>query len=445
MNNLKLPQDLESEKGLFSFILASPDEFIHIVDKLVTGDFSSVIHQQLWTAMTELFKEGAELDVVAIRTQLKREEVDPAPVLQALIEAYEEPVFGINVNRFVEQIKNKSLLRQIIKTATQQTYNAQLESAKASDILTGLEKEIIDISDRALELKKTDAQSITEEIQKDIDKAIKDGWQGYDTGFGKLDERTGGLIPTQSWIVGAYTGVGKTFLLLQIILNVLEQGGKIVLFSTEMDRKMNMLRLLGNLAGISTLNIMRGKMLENELDEFKKAQEKMKAWKDQLTIYDNVYDISTLRLKAKKLKLTKGLDIVVVDFIQNLRGRESIYERMSEAAISLQQMAQELNVTMLIGSQVSQAAAGWQSKEAIEFKGAGEIAAIADVAIWMMKDKNSTDESMRKIYIRKVRHGAPAKFETKLTFPAGRMLDIEKTVDTKATDDDNVKDQLKIE
>lgn len=443
MNNLKLPQDLESEKGLFSYILASPDAFIHIVDKLHAGDFSSLVHQQLWTAMTELFKEGAELDIVAIRTQLKKQEVDPSPVLQALSEAYEEPVFGVNAERFVEQIKNKSLLRQIIRSTTQQTYNAQLESAKADTVLTELEKEIIDISDRALELKKTDAQSITEEVQKDIDKAMEDGWQGFDTGFGKLDERTGGLIPTQSWIVGAYTGVGKTFLLLQIVLNVLRQGGKVVLFSTEMDRKMNMLRLLGNLAGIGTLNIMRGKMLENELDEFKKAQEQMKAWKDQLTIYDNVYDISTLRLKAKKLKLTKGLDVVVVDFIQNLRGRESIYERMSEAAVALQQMAQELNVTMLIGSQVSQAAAGWQSKEAIEFKGAGEIAAIADVAIWMMKDKNGMDESIRKIYIRKVRHGAPAKFETKLTFPSGRMLDIEKTIATEK-DDDNVKEQLKI-
>lgn len=444
MKELKLPQDLESEQGIFSYILANPEDFVKIVDKLQTGDFSSLAHQQLWTAMTELFKEGAELDMVAIRTQLKKQEIDPAPVLQTLIEAYENPVFGVNVMRFIEQIKNKSLLRQIIRTTTQQGYNAQLEDAEAQKILTELESGLLEIADRAVEARSTDAQAIVDEVQADLDKAMDEGWHGFDTGFGKLDERTGGLIPTQSWIVGAYTGVGKTFFLLQVILNVLEQGGKVVLFSTEMDRKMNILRMLGNLAGLGTLNMMRGKMLENELDEFKKAQEKMRAWKDQLTIYDNVYDIATIRLKSKKLKLTKGLDIIVVDFIQNLRGRESIYERMSEAAVALQQMAQELNVTMLIGSQVSQNAAGWQSKEAIEFKGAGEIAAIADVALWLMKDKSGMDESLRKVYIRKVRHGAPAKFDTKLQFPSGRMIDIEKAVASEPVENDTITDQLKI-
>lgn len=442
MKEIKMPHDLESEQGLISYIIGSPEYFVNIVDKLTASDFYSLTHQQVWTAMTELFKEGVELDIVSIRSQLKKQEINAGPVLEAIADAYEHPVFGANVSHFIEEIKNKSLLRQIIKTTTQQGYNAQLDTAIANDVLGEIEKDLLEIADRAVETKAVDSHGIVDDVQKDMDKAIEEGWQGYNTGFQKLDERTGGLIPTQSWIVGAYTGVGKTFFLLQIILNVLEQGGKVVLFSTEMDRKMNMLRMLGNLAGLGTINMMRGKMMENELEEYKKAQETLRKYKDQLTIYDNVYDIATIRLKSKKLKLTKGLDLIVVDFIQNLRGKESIYERMAEAAVSLQQMAQELDVTMLIGSQVSQNAAGWSSKEAIEFKGAGEIAAIADVALWILKDKQG-DESLRKVYIRKIRHGSPAKFEVKLSFPSGRIVDMEVAGEAEVKED-NVKEQLEI-
>jgi len=239
-------------------------------------------------------------------------------------------------------------------------------------------------------------------------------------------------------VVGAYTGSGKTFLILQFLLNTLRDGAKVILFSTEMDRKMNMLRLIGNIAGLGTIEMMRGKLLENEEEDFRKAQQELRSYKDKLTIYDNVYNLSDIRLKAKKIKLTKGLDIIAVDFIQNLRGAESIYERMAEAAVGLQQIAQELNVTVLIGSQVSQASAGWQSKEAIEYKGAGEIAAVADVGMWMAPD--TADQSLRKIIIRKMRHGERIKFDVKLQFPSGRIVDAD--LDKKFQEGDDVKQQL---
>jgi replicative DNA helicase len=304
-----------------------------------------------------------------------------------------------------------------------QAYGASLEGADAGKVLEDLEKELLEIADSTKDKECIDVEGIILDVNKEIQKAKDRGWLGFKTGFSKLDERTGGFIPTQSWIIGAYTGIGKTFFILQLLLNALKEGAKVVLFSTEMDRKMNMIRLIGNIAGLGTINMMRGNLLPNEEEEMRKAQKELLVFKDKLTIYDNVYTLPEIRLKAKKLKLTKGLDIVAVDFIQNLRGHESIYERMSEAAIGLQQIAQELDVTLLIGSQVSQAAAGWQSKEAIEFKGAGEIAAIADVAIWMTKVEG--DEELRKVIIRKIRHGARKKFDVRLEFPSGRITDVE--------------------
>lgn len=441
MQQNELPKDIASERAVISILLTKPERFIEVIDALVPTDFYRDTHQQIWASMQDLFKQGHDFDIVSIKSQLGKNEANVKPALEAVVSAYENEVLDTNLLRFVQEVKNKSLLRQIIKVATAHSYNAQLEDAEAETVLANLERDIVSVVEKTASLTPIDAEAIVNEVKADAQKRKETGWQGFNTGFTRMDNLTGGLIPTQSWIVGAYTGVGKSFFLLQIMLNVLRQGGKVMLFSTEMDRKINMLRLAGNISGLSTINIMRGNLIDEQQRDLESAYEELAKFKDNLTIYDNVYTMADMRLKAKKAKLTNGLDVVIVDFIQNLRGKESIYERMADAAVSLQQLAQELNITMLIGSQVSQGAAGWSSKEAIEFKGAGEIAAIADVAIWIIKDKGG-DPSMRTVFIRKARHGAPGKFDAKLTFPAGRFADVLDRIATAQGDSDDITGQL---
>lgn len=757
MKPINLPKDIDAEKAIFSLILNSSQQLIEVVDLLKSSDFDGIYHQQIWQAITELFQQGQDIDVVSIRSQLSKVEKDVSPAMQTLVQCYESQVSEGNLNHFIKIVKNKSILRQIIRVTQAQGYSASMEGADASKVLRDLEKDILEVLDSTVDARSVDAEGIIRDINVDIQKAKKEGWLGYNTGFPKLDEKTGGLIPTQTWIIGGYTGQGKclakgtkvlmfngdfkkvedikvgdlvmgvdstprkvlglgngkeemfkvnpikgefftvnkshilslkktgttfynkkgkvidisienylkkskvfkhqhklyrvgvnfkekkvelspyllglwlgdgvsiypiitvaknnlevikflekeakrlnselkirqeqencidfaitgtrwskgkfkemleklnvlgnkhipkiykinsrkirleilaglldsdgyynqggfefyntnerliddvlflvrslglaaykkrykakgfnkiidafkvhisgdcsiipvkvvykkakkrkqkkdvlvtgfkieslgigeyygftldkdglyllsdftvthnTFLILQLLLNILREGAKVVLFSTEMDRKMNMLRFIGNISGLGVIDIIRGKLLENEEEYLKEAQAELRSYKDRLVIYDNIYSLSEIRLKAKKLKLTRGLDIIAVDFIQNLRGVESIYERMAEAAIGLQQMAQELNVIMIIGSQVSQSSAGWQNKEAIEFKGAGEIAAIADVAIWLAKVER--DDKLREIIVRKIRHGERIRFDVKLEFPSGRVID----------------------
>jgi replicative DNA helicase len=168
--------------------------------------------------------------------------------------------------------------------------------------------------------------------------------------------------------------------------------------------------------------MLKGSLTDEEHSQIKMASDTLEAYKDGFLIYDNVYTVEEIRLKCKKQKIQKGLDVVAVDFIQNLRGAENIYERMSNAAIGLQQIAQELSITMIIASQVTQGGAGWVNKEAIEYKGAGEIAAIADVAIWLQRVKE--DRSARAIILRKVRHGVPGKMTVRISFPSGKIIDM---------------------
>lgn len=438
MQYIKEPRDTEAEHALLSSILTEPERFVQVMDKLKPRDFYGMYEQSIWAAMLEVFKAGQEIDLITLKNQLQKQEVDAKPAMDVLTQAWSSKTYMTNLMMYVEAIKNKSLLRQVIHATQAQGYNATLDDASAPEILQDLEKNILEINEQITEAHAVDASGILSDIQRDVETAKKRGWVGFKTGFMSLDKCTGGIIPTQAWIIGAYTGIGKTFFILQLLLNILRDGGRVVLFSTEMDRKMNMLRLLGNISGLSTLTIMQGRLLEPEELALKSAYEELQSYGDRLIIYDDVYTISEIRLKAKKLKITKGLDVIGIDFIQNLRGKESIYERMAEAALGLQALAQELEITALIGSQVSQSAAGWQSKEAIEFKGAGEIAAIADVAIWLAK---TDDPRVRKVILRKVRHGKPGFFEVQMKFPAGTVVEIDEASE-KEVETGDVQDQL---
>lgn len=435
----ELPNDLSAEKAIFSVLLNNPERFIEVADLLVMTDFYNDNHQKLWEAMTILFREGQDIDMVTMRSQLRKQEVAVAPLLEALANCYDEEASENNLLLFIKEVKNKSMLRQIIRLSKLVTYNAQLENAVSSDLLKDLEADLLTIAEKMGEQKPIDAFGIVEEIKQEI---IKNKDQkGFDTGFFELDELTGGLMPTHAWIVGAYTGIGKTFFILQLLLNVLKKGGKVALFSTEMDRKMNMLRMIGNLAGLGTISMIKGNLVPEDAEAMRIAQEKMASYQKDLFIFDNAYTVGDIRLKAKKLKVKYGLDVIAVDFIQNLRGGESIYERMAEAAVQLQQLAQEVEVTMIIGSQIPQDAANRKGGESIDYKGAGEIAAIADVGLWIVRRPDPLDvnnKGGRTVKIRKSRHGVPGEVKLDLEFPSGRFVDGK--VETKGEGD--VKDQI---
>lgn len=419
---LGLQKNEEAERAIFSIILDDPDKFLLVADKLQVKDFYFITGQQIWSAFHSIQKQGGEIDVASVCNEIKLQgHTDYQLALKEISKCYENKTSASNLNRFVKDVKNASLLRQMFGFLNERLNETTQNDADAQKILGAVEKDIVSVNDNTPDSQSVEVSQILEEVKADMLQSQTNGWQGLKTGFSFIDEEIGGLIPSQVWIIGAYTGVGKTFLSLQLLINVLKGGGRVVLFSTEMDRKMNVMRILGNLAGLGTIRMMKGQLTDEEKQAKADAEELIKTYKDRLFIYDNVYTTEEIRLKAKKLKLTHGLDVIIVDFIQNLKGAESIYERMSQAAIDLQQIASELKITMVLVSQVSQNSAGWkENSEVIEYKGAGEIAAIADVGIWINKDKELKD--IRWVHLRKVRHGSPGKFTVRISFPSGRII-----------------------
>ena len=241
---------------------------------------------------------------------------------------------------------------------------------------------------------------------------------GEKTGFRFLDRAIGGFVKTHLWIVGAYTSHGKTAFMVQLIIYALEHNPdmRIAIFSTEMSAETVLLRLLSNKAALRSLELYGGKLSHDTQHELDEALEYFNNKK--IRIYDNCYTFEAIN---KASMATPNLDVVFVDFIQNMEAEGGIYDRMSVIPIQLQRMARELNTCVVAMSQVSNDSVRDESA-LIGYKGAGEIAAACDLGLWLKKDLKNPEEV--RCAIRKNRHGPTGQHDLRFENSFTRLVEV---------------------
>jgi hypothetical protein len=250
------------------------------------------------------------------------------------------------------------------------------------------------------------AALIITDLKSEIQRNKERGTLGIDPGFSFLRKAIRALIPSHLWVIGGYTSHGKSAFAVELIWRVFQgtPSAKITLFSLEMNSQAYILRLASRCTGIPSLSILQGDHIpevQRKIDEaFKIVNQK------NLIVYDDIYEYEVISDRAKKIKDRCGLDILVIDFIQNIWGKGSIYERMSIVSPKIQALAKELDCTVIALSQVSNEAVN-ENIKTIGYKGAGEIAAAADIGIWLERDKK--DDEILMVGIRKNRHGPLGK------------------------------------
>jgi replicative DNA helicase len=223
---------------------------------------------------------------------------------------------------------------------------------------------------------------------------------GLTTGFAWLDKATEGFLPATFWVVGAFTSTGKTALALQMALRSLEAGARVAVFSLEMSSRANLYRLLANRSGVSAVAIRRGHLEDSDKARVDAASK----WLDRLPLYlfDQLYSLDAISETARALKRGGGLDVLFLDYLQNLQGEGSLFERMSTAAPRLQGLAKELDCCIVALSQFSNEVARGEVG-ILAYKGAGEIAASADVGLRLERDKD--DSARLHLYLTKNKEG----------------------------------------
>jgi replicative DNA helicase len=207
-------------------------------------------------------------------------------------------------------------------------------------------------------------------------------------GFKRVDEHLdGGLLKKELIVVGAFTGVGKSYFAGQITMNLAFQGFKTAYFSTEISSETVISRMIGALSNIKSTRIIAGFLSNAEKEKQEEATAKLLTSGDFFRFYDDLYDLEEI----KKEVVDNDYDFVVIDFIQNVfcKNMPDEYSRLSYIALQLQKLAKDADCCMFVLSQLSNQAAKKTTHEVLEYKGSGNIATVCDLGFIMTRGSDN--------------------------------------------------------
>lgn len=260
-----------------------------------------------------------------------------------------------------------------------------------------------------------------EETRKNSAKIDFEGYQGYPTGIKKLDDNTSGLIPKKIWVIGGYNAYGKTYLMTNIANKLICSSCNVCVLSLEMSREDIINRLIAERIERGVFELAKRENEEYVKREYEAIKESLQD--RSLILVDNIRELSEITAFLRRENRRKKLDVVFLDFIQLVGDKDSqgSYEKTRNVCITLQALAQELGVCMVLLSQVSNESVS-NSSDLYGFKGAGEIGQIADVAIRIERTKENGELTpYYGIVVVKNRSGRGGEIECRIDFPSGHI------------------------
>ena len=414
----QMPYSLEAEQAILGTILVDPQQIAKISETVKSDDFYLERHSVIYDAMTKMFRTNVEIDIVTLIEQITKlgsySEGDAAKYIKQLVDMTSA---ATNVNEYIRIVKDKAVLRQLITAARSISDNAYSEIGEVRDIVDHAEKSIYDISadkysDRFMHIRDAIVQALDQyhELEKN-----PEGATGYKTGFSSLDRYLLGLGPGDLVILGARPGVGKTSFALNIASNIARSSKKeVVIFSLEMTADQLVNRMISTEAGVNSSALRTGRILPEEWSRIATAASSLSAVD---ILIDDTSDITTTAMKAK-LRRCKNLGLVVIDYLQLIRGESHVDNKVLEVAAitrDLKLMGKDLGVPIVLLSQLARRSEQRNEKRPMlsDLRDSGAIEQDADMVIFLNKETAKENEAPSpggfeavECIIAKNRHGA---------------------------------------
>lgn len=362
MENLSrpLPQTDEAEKAVLGAVLIDNSSIHDVLEILLPDDFYKDAHRKIFQSMIDLEQKSEPIDVLTLYEFLKSkgnllEEAGGSAYLTYLTELVPSTV---NVSHYARLVKDKSILRNIVLTATDIAQTGYDDKVDPEQFLDHAEKAILEIAQSKIKPGFSNARELSQQALELIESlhSKKELITGISTGFEKLDSMTSGLQPSDLIIIAARPGLGKTSFCLNIASNAVLNKGMIVgMFSLEMSKEQLMLRLMSMKSKVNFSNIRSGYIKNDDLEKLVEAAEQYS--KSNLFIDDSpALTVIEVRAKARRQKREHGLDLLIVDYLQLMRGygrNENREREIAEISGSLKALAKELYIPVIGISQLS--------------------------------------------------------------------------------------------
>jgi replicative DNA helicase len=394
------PQNIEAEQMVLGAILIENDSLNKVIETLSADDFYKDTHRRIFAVMLDMFETGDAIDLVtlsdAIRGKTGLESVGGASYLATLVSLVPT---AANIKYHARIVREKSVLRKLIHSATDiitQSYEDSRTVVNIDELLDRAEKSIFEIAqgkikDSFVSMKNIVGHSFTI-VEQLYEK--KEMVTGLATGFLDLDERTSGFQQSDLIIVAGRPSMGKTAFCLNIAAHAaIEKGKSVAIFSLEMSKEQLVLRMLGSESRVDAHKLRTGHLSERDWKPLSNAAGRLA---EAPIFIDDTAAISVLetRAKARRLKADQGLDLVIVDYLQLMRGRGdegSREQEISNISRSLKALAKELQVPVIALSQLNRAVETRPGKEKrpmlADLRESGAIEQDADVILFIYRDE----------------------------------------------------------
>jgi replicative DNA helicase len=387
------------------------------------GDFYRESHRKIFSAFLQLFERNEPADLITLSEVLKKrgdfEGVGGIEYLNSLVNSVPT---AANISYYAKIIKEKSILRKLINRATEIISQGYGDAGDVDDFLDRAEHAIFEISEDRVRPSFYPIKDIIKSSFKTIEKLYEKRQliTGVPTGFARLDELTSGLQPSDLIIVAGRPSMGKTAFALNIAQHAaIEAGVPSAIFSLEMAKEQLALRMLCSEAKVDAHRLRGGFLGESDWPKLTRAAGNLS---EAPIFIDDTPGLTALEMRAKsrRLKVERNLGLIIVDYLQLMRGRadsDTREQEISDISRSLKSLAKELTVPVIALSQLNRRVEerGDRRPQLADLRESGAIEQDADVIIFLYRDEvyNKSDDNKGKaeIIVGKQRNGPTGKFE----------------------------------
>lgn len=411
------PFSAEAERAVISSMLLDKDAITSASEILIGEDFYQPQYATLFETMVELHNEGKPVDLVTLPDRLEEKDVPPelssVDFMRNLFSAVPN---SANVKHYAQIVKDKAVLRRLIKVTEGITNACYLGNEPVEDILADTEKKIFHLLQNRSGGDYVSIKDVVIQAVESVERAAKTAGRvtGLSSGFYDLDYKTAGFHPSQLILVAARPAMGKTAFVLNIAEHVaVKEKIPTVVFSLEMSKEELCKRILSMHSKVDAQAMRTGELKD---DDWYKMVESAKDVGESGLILDDTpgINISELRSKCRKYKLEHNIGLIIIDYLQLMSGgkrAESRQQEISEISRSLKSLARELEVPVIALSQLSRAVEQRPDKRPMlsDLRESGAIEQDADVVMFIYRDdyynKDSEEAGISEIIIGKQRSG----------------------------------------
>jgi replicative DNA helicase len=419
------PQNVEAEQSILGGILIENDAINKVTEIVTPDDFYRDAHRKIYNALINLTERDEPADLVTLTNELRKlnqlDTIGGASYIASLIDSVPT---AANIEYYAKIVKEKAILRKLIQTSTEIITQSYDDRSDVETFVDEAERAIFQISERRVKPSFYPIREIVKQSFKTIERLFekKELVTGVPSGFRELDQKTAGFQPSDLIIVAGRPGMGKTAFCLNIAqYAAIEKKIPIAIFSLEMSKEQLVIRMLCSEARVEGTKLRTGFLIESDWPRLTLAAGNLS--EASIFIDDSAaLSVLELRAKARRLKAEHGLGMIVVDYLQLMKGRlraESRQQEISEISRSLKALAKDLNVPVMAVSQLSRRTEERQGMrpQLSDLRESGAIEQDADLILFIYRDEvynRSEDNPNRgkaEVIIGKQRNGPIGKVD----------------------------------